>query len=286
MQRRWLLLASEVTKLQPNTLFRAAHEDEEYLEYVADAWRGNRPHEDGESAEMWVHRMSNARKLWKPGEIIHKTRGGNVIVLPLPATLDAAWAREERNAVREAKRLIRDAAQRVREQNLDGAAAIVEFERIIAAMRANNPALMRVAGGAGAGAWTFTNTSRTNMLSGNQAIGTDTFKMALFLSTSDIGATENAYSGVTDEVAAANGYSTGGTSVTLGLSGTTTVTVSITDASWTASGGTIVFRFMVVYEVSANVTTYALGDSAPADVTTQNGNTLTVSGANNLFTLA
>ena len=39
-----------------------------------------------------------------------------------------------------------------------------------------------------AGAWTFTNGSRTRMLNGTFDFDTDSFKMALFLSTSDIGA--------------------------------------------------------------------------------------------------
>ncbi len=37
-----------------------------------------------------------------------------------------------------------------------------------------------------AGAWTFTNASRDYMLDGTIIPGTDTFKIALFLSTSDL----------------------------------------------------------------------------------------------------
>ena len=135
-------------------------------------------------------------------------------------------------------------------------------------------------------AWTFTNNTRTYLLNGTFDIDSDTYKMALFQSTSNIGAASTTYAGVTNEVAQANGYTTGGTSVTLSLSGTTTVTVGITDASWTASGGSITARFAVVYEVSGNVLCYCTLDSAPADVTVAAGNTLTISGANNLFTLA
>jgi hypothetical protein len=134
-------------------------------------------------------------------------------------------------------------------------------------------------------AWTFTNNTRTNILTGNTATG-DTYKMALFQSTSNIGATSNAYSALTNEVASANGYTTGGTSVTLSNTGTTSVTVNCTDASWTASGGTIVARFAVVYEVSGNVLCYCTLDSAPADVTVAAGNTLTISSTSGLFTLA
>lgn len=127
-----------------------------------------------------------------------------------------------------------------------------------------------------AGAWTFTDELRTKLVDGTFDLDTDTFKMALFLSTSNIGAASTTYAGLTNEHSNANGYTTGGTSVTLSLSGTTTLTVDSTDATWTASGGSIVARFAVVYEVGGRVLCYCLLDSTPADVTTTTGNTLTV----------
>lgn len=144
-----------------------------------------------------------------------------------------------------------------------------------------------VAGGA-AGSWTFTNGGRTSLLNGTFDIDSDTWKMALFLSTSNIGASSTTYAGLTNEHSNANGYTTGGASITLTLSGTTTVTVDIsTDPTWTASGGSIVARFAVIYEVSGNVLCYALLDSTPADVTVTTGNTLTVAAnASGVFTLA
>lgn len=138
-----------------------------------------------------------------------------------------------------------------------------------------------------AGAWTFPNSARTDLLNGTFDLDTDTFKMALFLSTSNIGAGSTTYAGVTNEHAAANGYSTGGTAITLSLSGTTTVTVDSTDATWTASGGSIVARFAVIYEVGGRVLCYCLLDSTPADVTVTDGNSLTVQiHASGVFTLA
>lgn len=139
-----------------------------------------------------------------------------------------------------------------------------------------------------AGNWTFTNAGRTSLLNGDFDIDSDSFKMALFLSTSNIGAASTTYAGVTNEHANANGYTTGGIAVTLTLAGTTTVTVDIaTDPVWTASGGSIVARFAVIYEVSGNVLCYCLLDSTPADVTTTTGNTLTVAAnASGVFTLA
>ena len=139
-----------------------------------------------------------------------------------------------------------------------------------------------------AGAWTFTNGGRTKLLDGTFDIDSDSYKMALFLSTSNIGATSTTYAGVTNEHANANGYTTGGIAVTLTLSGTTTVTVDISaDPTWTASGGSIVARFAVIYEVSGNVLCYCLLDSSPADVTVTDGNTLTIQiSASGVFTLA
>jgi hypothetical protein len=139
-----------------------------------------------------------------------------------------------------------------------------------------------------AGAWTFPDSARTDLLNGTFDLDTDTWKMALFLSTSNIGAASTTYAGVTNEHANGNGYTTGGIAITLTLSGTTTVTVDIqTDPVWTASGGSIVARFAVIYEVGGRVLCYCLLDSTPANVTATTGNTLTVAAnASGVFTLA
>ena len=145
-----------------------------------------------------------------------------------------------------------------------------------------------IAGGA-AGNWTFTNNTRTYILDGTFDWDNDTFKEALLLSTSNIGASSTTYAGVTNEVASAYGYTTGGAAITMAaLSGTTTVTVdSSTDPVWTASGGDITGRFGLLYEVSGNVACYFLLDSSPADVTATDGNTLTIThNASGIFTLA
>lgn len=138
-----------------------------------------------------------------------------------------------------------------------------------------------------AGTWTFTSAGRTDILAGTLATG-DTYKCALFLSTSNIGAASTTYAGVTNEVANAVGYTTGGIAITFTVSGTTTVTVDIaTDPVWTAAGGSITARFAVLYEVGGRVLCYALLDSTPADVTATDGNTLTVAAnASGVFTLA
>jgi hypothetical protein len=139
-----------------------------------------------------------------------------------------------------------------------------------------------------AGAWTFPNGARTDIANGVLALAADTYKMALFLSTSNIGSGSTTYAGLTNEHANANGYTTGGISVDLTLSGTTTVTCDIaTDPVWTASGGSITARFAVIYEVGGNVLCYCLLDSTPADVTATTGNTLTVAAhASGVLTLS
>lgn len=139
-----------------------------------------------------------------------------------------------------------------------------------------------------AGSWTFTDTGRTSLLNGTFDLDTDTFRIALFLSTSDLGATSAAYSDLTNEVATAYGYTQNAKAVTLALSGTTTVTVDeTTNPVWTASGGSLVARSAAIYKVSGNVLCYCLLDSAPADVTATDGNSLTITiSASGLFTLA
>jgi len=139
-----------------------------------------------------------------------------------------------------------------------------------------------------AGNWTFPNGARTRLLNGTFDIDSDTWKMALFTSSSNIGSGTTTYAGVTNEVANGNGYTTGGASITLTLSGTTTVTVDVaSDPVWTASGGSIVARFAAIYEVSGDVLCYCLLDDTPADVTVTDGNTLTIAvSSSGVFTLS
>jgi hypothetical protein len=93
---------------------------------------------------------------------------------------------------------------------------------------------------------------------------------------------------VTNEHANANGYTTGGITVSpLVLSGTTSVTVDFTtDPVWTASGGSIVARFAVLYESGGRVLAYCLLDSTPANVTATDGNTLTINSGASVLTVA
>ena len=141
-----------------------------------------------------------------------------------------------------------------------------------------------------AGPWTPTNTTRTKMLNGQFDWDTDVFKVALFLSTSNLSVTSTTYAGVTNEHANANGYTTGGITVTFTLAGTTSVTASFaSNPVWTATGGSITARFAAIYEVGGDIAFFCLLDSAPADVTATAGNTLTIDSdgsPNPVFTLA
>ena len=141
-----------------------------------------------------------------------------------------------------------------------------------------------------AGNWTVTNTTRTKILNGQFDFDSDTFRCALFLSTSNIGASSTTYAGVTNEHANANGYTTGGVAVSFNLSGSTSVTVSFaSNPVWTASGGSITARFAAIYELGGDVVAYCLLDSTPADVVATAGNTLTIDSDGSpspVFTLA
>jgi hypothetical protein len=128
-----------------------------------------------------------------------------------------------------------------------------------------------------AGTWTLTNSGRTKLLDGTFDLDSDSWKVALFKSSSNIGASSTSYAGLTNEVDNANGYNTGGLSVTLVLSGTTSVAVKFaSNPVWTATGGSITARWAVLYEVGGDVLAYCLLDSTPADVTATDGNTLTI----------
>ena len=138
-----------------------------------------------------------------------------------------------------------------------------------------------------AGTWTFPNAARTSLLDGSFDLDTDTFKIALFTSSWD-GAAATTYA-TTNEVATNYGYTQGGITINqLVLSGSTTVKIdNSVSIVWTASGGSIIARYAAIYENGGKFLCYCLLDSSPADVTTVDGSTLTVTmSASGIFTLA
>jgi hypothetical protein len=132
------------------------------------------------------------------------------------------------------------------------------------------------------------NGAREDILNGTFVVGSG-YKVALVTSSSNISASSSTFAGVTNEVANGNGYTTGGVSVTLSQSGTTSVNVFFSaNPAWTASGGSITARWAVLYKTGSDVLAFSLLDSAPADVVVAAGNTLQINNtvSNPVFTMA
>jgi len=128
---------------------------------------------------------------------------------------------------------------------------------------------------------TFYNSFREYVADGTIDLDTHTFKVMLVASGYTPSAAHTVKADVTNELSTANGYTAGGAtlgSVTWGHSGGT-ATFDAADTVWTASGGSIVARYAVIYaDTAANdeLVCYILLDTTPADVTTTAGNTLTL----------
>ena len=109
----------------------------------------------------------------------------------------------------------------------------------------------------------------------------DTFTVQLHTSSYTPAATHDELADLTNEHANANGYTTGG----ITLTGVTwnrasgVATFDSNDAVWTASGGSIVARYAILIDTTATndkLIGYMLLDATPADVTATTGNPLTV----------
>jgi hypothetical protein len=147
-----------------------------------------------------------------------------------------------------------------------------------------------------AGPWTMTNAFRTHLVDGDlgNLSASNAIRVALFTSSSNLGASSTTYSAITNEVSNANGYTTGGvTNITLTAAGTTSVTLTpTTNVVWTASGSGIAAYFAAAYLYAGGTTAnqfilaYCLLDNTPATVTVSSGNTLTISDSNPILTVA
>lgn len=141
--------------------------------------------------------------------------------------------------------------------------------------------------------WKIYNEFTQKLGDGTIDLDNDVFKMALFLSTSNAATlTTVGKAALTNEHANANGYTTGGitlTTVTWTPSGAT-LTFNCDDAVWTASGGSIQARYAVIYDETAvgdPLVCFCLLDNTPADITATDGNTFTVTiHVNGVFTMA
>lgn len=122
--------------------------------------------------------------------------------------------------------------------------------------------------------------------------------MALFTSSSNantLSVGTGVYGDLTNEHSGANGYTTGGQALTgeTWTRSSSTTTFDCDSPVWTASGGSIVARFAVIYcnatvnSIVKPLLCVCLLDTTPADVTATDGNTLTISiNASGVFTLS
>jgi hypothetical protein len=147
-----------------------------------------------------------------------------------------------------------------------------------------------------ASALTFYNVFSESLGNNTVNMNTDSIRLALFTSSYTPNAgTQVSFSALTNQVTGANGYTTGGATLTYG--GVTrwaqsggTATFRAENVAWTATGGSITARYAVLYSNTAgtnNLIGYILLDTTPADVTVTDTNTLTIQwNASGIFTLA
>jgi len=138
-----------------------------------------------------------------------------------------------------------------------------------------------------ADAWVLHDLAKMYIGDGTIDLDNDSFKIALFLSSSNVATTSiDALSTATNQHANANGYTTGGvvlTGVTWNESAGT-VTFDATDLTdaWTAAGGSIICRFAVLYDdtvatpVVDPIIAHCLLDNTPADITVTDTNKLSI----------
>jgi len=151
---------------------------------------------------------------------------------------------------------------------------------------------------AAAGKWKLYDSAKKYLGDGtfdmdNASLG---LKCALFLSTSNCNTlTHDVYGDLTNEHATASGYTQLGQALTseTWVDSSGTVTFDCDNVVWTASAGSIVARFAVLY-IDATVNTVVkplmavcLLDTAPADKTATDGNTFTITmNASGVFTVS
>lgn len=102
-----------------------------------------------------------------------------------------------------------------------------------------------------AGKWKLYNTAKEKIGQGIIDLDGHTFKVALFLSTSNCDTlTHDELADLTNQVANGFGYTTGGQALTgvTWSNSSGTITFNCNDPSWTASGGSITCRFAVIYD--------------------------------------
>ena len=130
--------------------------------------------------------------------------------------------------------------------------------------------------------------AKSKLLSGDIDVTGANWKVALVTSSNNLAvATSDLYSNMTGEVATGYGYTSGGFSCTLSITGAgATKTVSMTNVQFTASGGSITARTAVWYDsVSSIILGWALLDALDADVVISNGAEFTLTAPSGIATL-
>jgi hypothetical protein len=126
-------------------------------------------------------------------------------------------------------------------------------------------------------------------------LDTHTFKIQLHSSSyTPNRATQAVRADLTNELSTANGYTaTGATLGSVTYAQTAgTATWDAADPSWTASGGSLVASYAVIYDDTPTspadpLVGYCLLDTAPADITATTGQVLTIQfNASGIFTLS
>ena len=116
--------------------------------------------------------------------------------------------------------------------------------------------------------------------------GTTNFKVGLVTSAyTPVKTTDTVWANASGSEISNGGYTAGGLGLqnpTLTLTGSTSTFTTATNAVWTASGGSLIARYAIIYAVGTfnalvnPLLFYILMDTTPADVTVTNGNTLTL----------
>lgn len=152
---------------------------------------------------------------------------------------------------------------------------------------------------AAAGKWKMYENAKLAFANGEIDWNSHTFRVGLYLSTSNVDTltgTNNTLALATNQHAGANGYTQlaegAGKLVTIttaNAGGTITIDET-TNPVWTATGGPITARFAVIMDdthADNMLVAVCLLDTAPADVTATDTNTLTITmNASGMFTLS
>lgn len=144
------------------------------------------------------------------------------------------------------------------------------------------------------GKWKVYEQAKLDIANGLMDLDTHSFKIALFLSTSNCntlsGAT--ALANLTNQVATNFGYTqnTKAVTITTAQAGGIVTVDETTNPVWTANGGSIVARYAVIYDdthASKQALCVCLLDITPADVIATDTNTFTITiPVSGLFTIS